>query len=154
MKLIRAVLLAIALGAAAPVYAGDICTKSPKPLAVNYPAGGAVSVSYQVCISGLTHPSIYWDSSLTYSNVSFDGSYQINGTVDLRLNWASNTIGSLVFNNGPLTFTVGGKPYAVVFNDLAFEFDDRFQLQKTTGSLTINGLTVAADSAYLTYLLR
>ena len=51
-------------------------------------------------------------------------------------------------------YEAGGKTYAVVFNDLAFNFNERFQLQNTTGSLTINGLTVAADSAYPAYLLR
>ena len=156
MKLVRnlfAVLL-LAVGAFAPAHAKDLCGNSPKPLVVDYPNGGSLSLSYQICITELSHPSIYWDSSMTYNHVSFDGSYQIDGTVDMRLNWASEAIGSLIFRNGPLTFTVGGKQYAVVFNELAFEFNDRFQLQNTTGSLTINGLTVAADSAYLTYLLR
>jgi len=156
MNLIRTLLavLLLGVGAAAPAYAADLCTKSPKPLVVDYPAGGSISLSYQVCISGLSHPSVYWDSSMTYNNVSFDESYRIDGTVGMRLNWASDGIGSLVFKNGPLTFTVGGKPYSVVFNDLAFEFNDRLQPANTSGSLTINGLTVAADSAYLAYLLR
>lgn len=47
-----------------------------------------------------------------------------------------------------------GEQYAVAFNDLAFNFNDRFQLQNTTGTLSINGLTVDADNAYLAYLLR
>jgi len=156
MNLIRALLalLAIGFGASTAAYAGDLCTKSPKPLVIDYPAGGSITLDYRICLSGPSHPSIYWESSMTYNDVSFDGSYRINGTVDLRLNWASDAIGSLVFKNGPLTFTVGGKQYAVVFNELAFEFNDSFQLANTTGSLTINGLTVAPDSAYLAYLLR
>lgn len=156
MKLIRnlfAVLL-LAIGALGSVHAQDLCGKSSKPLVIDYPDGGSISLNYQICITDLSHPSIYWDSSMTYNNVSFDGSYQINGTVDMRLNWASDAIGSLVFRNGPLTFTVGGKSFTVAFNDLAFNFNDRFQLQNTSGSLTINGLPVAADNAYLAYLLR
>lgn len=156
MKLIRnlfAVLL-LAVGVFASAHAQNLCGNSPKPLVVDYPDGGSISLSYRICITELSHPSIYWDSSMTYNHVSFDGSYQIDGTVDMRLNWASNAIGALIFRNGPLTFTVGGKQFAVVFHDLAFNFNDRFQLQNTTGSLTINGVTVAADSAYLPYLLR
>jgi hypothetical protein len=156
MKLIRmlfAVLL-LAVGAFGSAHAQDLCTKSPKPLTADYPNGGNITLSYQICLSGLSHTSVYWDSSMTYNHVSFDGSYQIDGSVDMQLNWANDSIGSLVFKNGPLTFTVSGRQYAVTFNDLAFNFNDRFQLQNTTGSLTINGLPVAADNAHLAYLLR
>ena len=153
MRILFAALL-LGIGASSPAYAQDVCVKSPEAVVVDYRGGGSITISYQICVSGLSHPSIYWDSSMTYRNVSFDGSYQIDGTVDMRLNWTSDTIGSLVFRNGPLTFTVGGKQYVVVFNDLAFNFNDRFQLQNTTGSLLINGLTVDADNAYLAYLLR
>ncbi|MCX7174963.1 MAG: hypothetical protein NT159_13805 [Proteobacteria bacterium] len=156
MNLIRILFAALLLatGAFSAAHAKDLCGKSADPLVVEYPSGGSISLSYQICLSGLSHPDIYWDSSMTYTNVSFDGLYQINGSVGMRLTWANNSIGSLVFKNGPLTFTVGGKQYAVTFNDLTFNFNDRFQLQNTTGTLTINGVTVAADSAYLGYLLR
>lgn len=156
MNLIRLLLTALMLvaGAFGAAHAQDLCGKSSNPLVVEYPRGGSISLSYQICITDLRHPSLYWETSMTYNNVSFDGSYQINGTVDMRLTWTNDAIGSLVFKNGPLTFSVGGKQYAVTFNDLAFNFDDRFQLQSTTGSLAINGHPVAADSAYLGYLLR
>jgi len=156
MKLIRTLLAVLLLGVGAfiPAYAQDLCTNSDKPVVVNYPHGGKISLSYQICISGLSHPSIYWDSSMTYDNVSFDGSFQVNGIVDMKLHWANDSIGSLAFSNGPLTFTVGAKKYAVVFNQLTFNFDDSFQLVSTTGSLTINGTTVDADNAYLVYLIR
>jgi len=154
MNLLRALLavLLLGLGASSPAYAQDLCTSSPKPLTADYPSGGVISLSYRICVSGLS--AIYWDSSMTYNDVSFDGSYRISGTVDMRLNWDKDAIGSLTFRNGPLTFTVGGKQYAVTFNDLTFSFNDRFQLQTTTGTLTINGVTVGADNAYLAYLLR
>lgn len=156
MYLIRLLLTALLLAAGSfgAAHAQDLCGKSSNPLVIEYPGGGSISLSYQICITDLRHPSLYWESSMTYNNVSFDGTYQINGTVDMRLNWASDAIGSLVFRNGPLTFTVGGKSFTVVFNDLAFSFNDRFELQNTTGSLTINGVTAAADNAYLAYLLR
>jgi len=155
MKLIHLLLAAILLsGMFSSVHARDLCTASAKPLTVDYPDGGNISLSYQICLSGSNHPSIYWNSSMTYKHVSFDGSYQIDGTVDLQLNWANEAIGSLVFKNGPLTFTVGGKPYVVTFKDLTFNFNDKFQLLNTTGTLAVNGMPVAADDAYLAYLVR
>lgn len=156
MNRIRIFLAVLLLGSGfcTAAWAQDACTKSPKPLTVAYAGGGSVSMTYQICISGLSHPSIYWDSSMTYNNVSFDGSYVINGTVDIQLNWTNDSIGSLVFKNGPLTFTVGGKHYAIAFNNLAFNFNDRFEVQNTTGTISINGMTVAADNAYLAYLFR
>ncbi|MFA6310557.1 MAG: hypothetical protein WCV99_14995 [Sterolibacterium sp.] len=156
MNLIRLMFTALLLAAGAfgAAQAEDLCGKSANPLVVEYPGGGNISLSYRICITDLRHPSLYWESNMTYNNVSFDGTYQINGTVDMRLDWASDAIGALVFRNGPLTFTVGGKSFDVVFNDLAFNFNDKFQLQNTTGSLTINGVTATADNAYLAYLLR
>lgn len=147
-------LLILGAGAVGSAEGRDFCTKSSTPLVVDYPSGGSISLSYQVCISGSSHPSIYWDSSMTYDHVSFDGAYQINGTVDLQISWTRDSIGSVVFKNGPLIFTVAGKQHIVSFNNLSFNFDDSFHLNDTTGTLTIDGLTVPAESAYLKYLLR
>ena len=146
--------LLLAVGVIGSAHAQDLCTKSPKPLTATYAGGGNITVSYQICLTGSHPTAVYWDSSMTYDKVSFDGSFQVDGSVDMRLNWSNDAIGSLVFRNGPLIFTVDGDQYVITFNNLTFNFDDGFQLLGTTGTLTVNGLTVAADKAYLAYLFR
>jgi hypothetical protein len=114
-------------------------------------SSGSILIRYQICA---TSSSFYWDSTVTYSNVSFDGSFQINGSMNMRLDFAGNNISSVVFSGGPLTFTVGAQPYTVTFDNLSFGFNSALQPVTTTGSLTVNGVVHPADTAYFRYLFR
>ena len=154
MRRVLFAVLLIAAGAFGSVSA-QTCVNSAQPVAVSYPTGGSISISYQICYPSLTNfTSFYWSSTMTYNNVSFDGSYRINGSLGMRLNWANNAIGSVVFTGGPLTYTFGATPYTVSFNNLTFNFNSAFQPTTSTGSLTINGQTVAADNAYWGFLFH
>jgi len=122
-----------------------------QPGSLNMPyARGSISISYNVCFS----PTMYWDATMTYNNVSFDGSFSINGAMSMRLNFAGQSISSVVFSGGPLTYTIGGQPYTVSFNNLSFSLNSAFQAGAPSGSLTINGQTVPASTEYFAYLFR
>jgi hypothetical protein len=62
-------------------------------------------------------------------------------------------IGSVVFNGGPLICTVSGQTYTLNFNNLSFSLNVG-QLASATGSLTINGQAVPANTQYLAYIFR
>lgn len=151
-RFLVAVLLTVA-GAFGPVNAQTApCT--PGFLSVPY-ATGSISITYQVCIPSLANPtSFYWDSTMSYNNVSFDGSFRINGSMGMRLNFATSAISSVVFNGGPLTYTISGQPYTVSFNNLSFSLNSAFQPGSPTGFLTINGVTYPASTQYFAYLFR
>lgn len=130
------------------------CYSSPTPVTVGY-STGSITISYQICYpSASNYSSFYWNSTMTYNNVSFDGSFRINGSMSMQLNFSNSAINSVVFNGGPLTYTISGQTYTVLFNDLYYGFNSAFQPVSTGGSLTINGMTYAADTAYWAYLFR
>ena len=121
------------------------CT--PGSLSVPY-ATGSISISYQVCIS----PSLYWDGTMTYNNVSFDGSFSINGSMSMRLNFTGRAIGSVIFNGGPLTYTASGRPYTVLFNNLSYGLSS--VPMSVSGSLTVNGVTYPGSMEHLGLVFR
>jgi hypothetical protein len=127
-----------------------LCTGNAS-LPISY-SSGSILIRYQICT---TNSSIYWNSTMTYNNVSFDGSFTINGSMNMQLNFTASNIGSVVFSGGPLIFTISGTPYSVTFNDLTYGgFNSAFQPAAATGSLTINGAIFPADTAYFRYLFR
>jgi hypothetical protein len=130
------------------------CVGSQTPVAVGY-ATGKISISYQLCFPSFGNTSsFYWDGTITYNNVSFDGSFSINGSMGIKLNFTNNAISSVVFSGGPLIYTISGQTYTVSFNNLSYTFNSAYQPGSPTGFLTINGVTYAADTAYFTYLFR
>jgi hypothetical protein len=130
------------------------CIGSQTPVTVGY-ATGSIAINYQLCFPSLGNTSsFYWNSTMTYTNVSFDGSFSINGSMNMQLNFSNSAINSVVFNGGPLTYTIGGQTYTVSFNNLSYTLNSSFQVGSPTGLLTINGVTYAADTAYFAYLFR
>jgi len=127
---------------------------SPGSLTVPY-ATGSIAIAYTVCFPSQTNfSSFYWDATMTYNNVSFDGSFQINGSMKMTLNFAGQAISSVVFSGGPLTYTISGQAYTVSFNNLTYTLNNAFQPGSPTGSLVINGVNYPADTAYFAYLFR
>jgi hypothetical protein len=153
LKRFFAAVVLVAAGAFGSAHSQTFC---PTPGSVSVPyASGSISISYQICFPSQTNfSSFYWDSTMTYSNVSFDGSFRINGSMKMRLDFANNAISSVAFNGGPLTYTISGQPYTVQFNNLTYSLNNAFQVGAPTGSLTINGVLYPADTAYFAYLFR
>lgn len=129
------------------------CIGSQTPVVVGY-ATGSISLSYQLCPTAPDYSSFYWNGTMTYSNVSFDGSFSINGSMSIRLDFANNAISSVAFNGGPLTYMISGQQYTVTFNNLAYSLNSAFQVGAPTGSLTINNVVYPADTAYFAYLFH
>lgn len=129
------------------------CLGSQAPVAFGY-ATGSISISYQLCPTAPDYSSFYWDSTMTYNNVSFDGSFSITGSMRMQLNFTNSAITSVAFNGGPLTYTISGQPYTVSFNNLAYSMNSALQVGAPTGSLTINNVVYPADTAYFAYLFR
>ena len=129
------------------------CIGSQTPVVVGY-ATGSISLSYQLCPTTPNYSSFYWDGTMTYSNVSFDGSFSVNGSMSIRLDFANNAMSSIAFNGGPLTYTIGGQPHTVTFNNLAYSLNSAFQVGAPTGSLTVDSVVYPADTAYFAYLFR
>jgi hypothetical protein len=138
------------------------CVGSQAPVTVNYGtqgiphATGSISLSYQLCFPSLGNTSsFYWDGTMTYNNVSFDGSFGINGAMRITLNFANQAMSTIAFNGGPLTYTISGQPpYTVSFNNLSYTLNSAFQVGSPTGSLTVNGVNYPADTKYFAYLFR
>lgn len=130
------------------------CYSSPTPVTIGY-STGRISISYQICYpNAYNYSSFYWNSTMTYDNVSFDGSFRINGSMSMQLNFSNSAISSVVFNGGPLAYAIGAQTYTVSFNNLSYTFNSAFRPVSTTGFLTINGVTYPADTAYWSYLFR
>lgn len=156
-QLIFALILTVA-GAFGAVQAQTQCISSGTlPYSYsNVPGGsGSISIAYQLCYPSLLNAtSFYMSSTMTYNNVSFDGSFKINGSMNMQLNFANSAFSSITFSGGPLTFTVSGQPYTVTFNNLAFALSSTMKPSNPTGSLTINGTNYPADVAYFGFLFR
>ena len=151
-RFLVAVLLFVA-GAFGSVNAQTIPCQ-PGSLTVPY-STGSISITYQLCgLSVTNQSSFYWDATMTYNNVSFDGSFRITGSMGMRLNFVSGAISSVVFSGGPLSYTIGGQTYTVSFNNLTYSLNSRLQPGSPTGTLTINGVTYPADTQYFAYLFR
>ncbi len=150
-KFFVAVLLIVA-GTFGSAHAQTAQCLGNSSLPISY-SSGSILISYQICSTN-RFSSFYWNSTMTYNNVSFDGSFSIDGSMNMRLDFANNAISSVVFSGGPLTYTISGQPYTVTFNNLTFGFNSAFQPVTTTGSLSINGAVFPADTAYFAYLFR
>lgn len=136
----------------------DTCIGALPPapqLLIGYPAGGSISMSYQLCYPTTTNfGNSYWAGKMAYNNVSYDGTFQIAGTVDAIIYWSDNSISAITMNGGPLNYTVNGKAYSVTANNLTYTFNQAFQPVVALGTLTINGATVRADTAYWPFLFH
>ncbi len=120
-----------------------------QPGSLSFPyVRGSISLSYQICFS----PSLYWDGTMTYNNVSFDGSFSINGSMNIRLNFAGSAIGSVVLSGGPLTYTVSGQQYTVLFNNLSYGLSS--VPVSVSGSLTVNGVNYPGSMQHLAFVFR
>jgi hypothetical protein len=120
----------------------------------SYESGGSITLNnYRVCSSG---SSISGTGTMLYNNVSFNGTYWINGSLTVTLNSSGSRIESAVFAGGPLIYTFGSTyTVSVSFNDLTFNFNTNTGQQTTaSGSLAINGVSYVADNAYFTYLFQ
>ena len=150
------VFLAGAVGTAGAQTAPQ-CVASQSPLTFPYQSG-SITISYKVCFSA-TAPqgASYWESTMTYNNVSFHGGFTINASMSMQLNFSAGSdfsITSVAFNGGPLTYNIGGQAYTVSFNNLAFSLNNAFQVGTPSGSLTINGVVYPASTEYFAYLFR
>jgi hypothetical protein len=158
MRYLRLVLAALVLFLASflPARAAqkdDTCVTQSTPIVVNYAnvAGGgtgSISITYQVCFTGSNYSNFYWTSTMSYSNVSWGGGYSINGTVSMQLNFTNNAATYVEFNGGPLTYTIGGTPYAVTFNQLMFNFTNFPSVGTVSGSVVLNGVTYSGQTGY------
>jgi len=153
------VFLAGAFGSASAQTAPQ-CFTSPNPMTFAYQSG-SITITYQVCtsVSNTVPPTStsYWQSTMTYNNVSFDGGFTINGSMSMQLNFSGGSdfsITSVAFSGGPLTYNIGGQIYTVTFNNLSFSLNNAFQVGAPSGSLTINGVEVPAATDYFAYLFR
>jgi hypothetical protein len=144
----------LGLGAAAQAQSvTPTCYSAPTPLVVQYNTG-TLSITYQVCFNTADYSSFTWNGTVTYSHVDWGNGFSIDGSMNLVVNYAANSISSISFNGGPLNYVVGGQPYVVTFNNLVFNFGPNFQATGASGQLTINGVNVAGDTAYWGYLFH
>ena len=153
-RFLAAVLLVVAGAFGSASAQTPYCPVTNQSLTIPYVVG-SISISYGVCYPSMTDfSSFYWSSTMTYNNVSFDGSFSINGSMGMQLNFASNAVSSVVLSGGPLNYSIGGQPYTVTFNNLTYGLTAALQPLSWTGSLTVNGTNYPADSSYWSYLFR
>ena len=158
MRFLRSALTATtlflaSLTGAQAAQVGNICISVNTPVVVHYTTG-TMSIVYQICANPLKPQAVSWEGVVTYNNVSWGDGFTVNGSTNLQINFTGDAISSINFNGGPLTFTIGGHPYAVTFDNLQFAFTTGFQVSSATGGLTINGVTANADAAYWQYLFH
>lgn len=158
-RILVAMLLFLA-GSFGAVHA-DTCVGSPPPAGsspqvfVSYPAGGSISISYQLCYpTSTSFGTSYWTGTMTYDKANFDGSAQISGAVDVQVNWSNNVIRSITLNGGPLTYVEDGQSHVMWLKNLMYTFNSSFQPVIAWGTLTVDGFTYRADLAHWSRLFR
>lgn len=122
---------------------------------------GQMSLTGQICSD--TAPPTYdlstvsWNGTLKFTNFAppSEPGFTANGSLSFNFQDDVRTGGLSVFYNGPVTYTYQGTAYNVVFNNLSLELTSTAKgltASNVTGSVTINGSTLPADSWVWSFL--
>lgn len=141
---------------------GGVSGTQCQPYSATIPGqvSGTIGISGEVCTNILNpNTDMTGTGTVTFTHYAAsqkftaDGSFNLTYTLSTPANPQSYTI---LYNGGPVNYTVGGTTYEVYYKDLSFTFayvaGSKPQLSAFSGGVTINGQYVPVNESLYEYV--